>query len=215
MKIKRLNEMEEEDKGRKGVVLKINEEEQTNSSNNEDESNEDEDMALVDFSNKKFQELVLENKKLCEKVLSLEKCMVDYNDLKKKMNDLTILTGGCSSKTFPLPKDEALVLLDLKPVTIIIRLDALHGGLASRSTKSKVFSSVLDELPTQIVGRVLVELGSLNLTAYEVSYVLKFQVWYSTVESGFASFTGRTTLDFVSKSVDDSYSCKLSSRVLE
>ncbi|KAI5661782.1 hypothetical protein M9H77_21105 [Catharanthus roseus] len=35
-----------------------------------------------DFSNKEFQKIVLENKNLCEKVLSLEKCMVDYNDLK-------------------------------------------------------------------------------------------------------------------------------------
>ncbi|KAI5650453.1 hypothetical protein M9H77_36458 [Catharanthus roseus] len=40
-----------------------------------------------DFSNKEFQKLVLENKNLCEKVLSLEKYMVDYNDLK---NDLTM-----------------------------------------------------------------------------------------------------------------------------
>ncbi|KAI5682221.1 hypothetical protein M9H77_03449 [Catharanthus roseus] len=43
-----------------------------------------------DFSNKECQKLVIENKNLCEKVLSLEKCMVDYNDLKKKVNDLTI-----------------------------------------------------------------------------------------------------------------------------
>ncbi|KAI5677747.1 hypothetical protein M9H77_08697 [Catharanthus roseus] len=42
------------------------------------------------FSNKEFQKLILENKNLCEKVLSLEKCMVDYNDLKKKVNDLTM-----------------------------------------------------------------------------------------------------------------------------
>ncbi|KAI5677600.1 hypothetical protein M9H77_08550 [Catharanthus roseus] len=37
-----------------------------------------------DFSNKEFQKLVLENKNLCEKVFSLEKCMVEYNDLKKR-----------------------------------------------------------------------------------------------------------------------------------
>ncbi|KAI5656264.1 hypothetical protein M9H77_25057 [Catharanthus roseus] len=37
-----------------------------------------------DVSNIKFQKLVIENKSLCEKVLSLEKCTVDYNDLKKK-----------------------------------------------------------------------------------------------------------------------------------
>ncbi|KAI5666730.1 hypothetical protein M9H77_16583 [Catharanthus roseus] len=43
-----------------------------------------------DFSNLEFQKLVLENKNLCEKVISLEKCIEDYNDLKKKVNDLTI-----------------------------------------------------------------------------------------------------------------------------
>ncbi|KAI5681340.1 hypothetical protein M9H77_02567 [Catharanthus roseus] len=37
-----------------------------------------------DFSNLEFQKLVLENKNLCKKVVSLEKCMEDYNDLKKK-----------------------------------------------------------------------------------------------------------------------------------
>ncbi|KAI5682901.1 hypothetical protein M9H77_04129 [Catharanthus roseus] len=36
-----------------------------------------------DFSNKEFQKLIIKNKNICEKVLSLEKCMVDYNDLKK------------------------------------------------------------------------------------------------------------------------------------
>ncbi|KAI5663907.1 hypothetical protein M9H77_23230 [Catharanthus roseus] len=43
-----------------------------------------------DFLKLEFQKLVLENKRLCEKVLSLEKCMVDYNDLKKKVSDLTL-----------------------------------------------------------------------------------------------------------------------------
>ncbi|KAI5652393.1 hypothetical protein M9H77_29580 [Catharanthus roseus] len=43
-----------------------------------------------DFSNMEFQKLVIENKNLCEKVLFLEKCMVDYNDLKKKVSDLTM-----------------------------------------------------------------------------------------------------------------------------
>ncbi|KAI5671639.1 hypothetical protein M9H77_12003 [Catharanthus roseus] len=43
-----------------------------------------------DFLNLEFQKFVLENKNLCEKVLSLEKCMEDYNDLKKKVSDLTI-----------------------------------------------------------------------------------------------------------------------------
>ncbi|KAI5668718.1 hypothetical protein M9H77_18571 [Catharanthus roseus] len=37
-----------------------------------------------------FQKLILENKNLCEKVFSLEKCMVDYDDLMKKVSDLTL-----------------------------------------------------------------------------------------------------------------------------
>ncbi|KAI5654784.1 hypothetical protein M9H77_31971 [Catharanthus roseus] len=37
-----------------------------------------------DSSKLEFQKLILENKNLCEKVFSLEKCMVDYDDLKKK-----------------------------------------------------------------------------------------------------------------------------------
>ncbi|KAI5673411.1 hypothetical protein M9H77_13775 [Catharanthus roseus] len=46
-----------------------------------------------DFSNLEFQKIVLENKNLCEKVLSLKKCMEDYNDLKKKV---VVLDSGCS-----------------------------------------------------------------------------------------------------------------------
>ncbi|KAI5670898.1 hypothetical protein M9H77_11262 [Catharanthus roseus] len=41
-------------------------------------------------SNKNFQKLVLENKNLCEEVSSLEKCFIDYESLKKKVNDLTL-----------------------------------------------------------------------------------------------------------------------------
>ncbi|KAI5675895.1 hypothetical protein M9H77_06845 [Catharanthus roseus] len=54
MKIKRLNEMEDEDKGRKGITLKVNEEDQASSSNNEDKNGDDEDMALVIKKFKKF-----------------------------------------------------------------------------------------------------------------------------------------------------------------
>ncbi|KAI5682964.1 hypothetical protein M9H77_04192 [Catharanthus roseus] len=43
-----------------------------------------------DSSKLEFQKLILENKNLCEKVFSLEKCMVDYDDLKKKVSDLTL-----------------------------------------------------------------------------------------------------------------------------
>ncbi|KAI5671131.1 hypothetical protein M9H77_11495 [Catharanthus roseus] len=42
------------------------------------------------FSKLEFQKLILEIKNLCEKVLSLEKWMVYYNDLKKKVSDLTL-----------------------------------------------------------------------------------------------------------------------------
>ncbi|KAI5663296.1 hypothetical protein M9H77_22619 [Catharanthus roseus] len=41
-------------------------------------------------SNNDFQILALENKKLCEKVHTLEKSMVDYDVLKEKVSDLTI-----------------------------------------------------------------------------------------------------------------------------
>ncbi|KAI5673734.1 hypothetical protein M9H77_14098 [Catharanthus roseus] len=41
-------------------------------------------------SNNDFRKLVLENKKFCEKVYTLEKSMVDYDVLKKKVSDLTI-----------------------------------------------------------------------------------------------------------------------------
>ncbi|KAI5681050.1 hypothetical protein M9H77_02277 [Catharanthus roseus] len=43
-----------------------------------------------DSSKLEFQKLILENKDLCEKVFSLEKCMVDYDDLKETVNDLTL-----------------------------------------------------------------------------------------------------------------------------
>ncbi|KAI5677469.1 hypothetical protein M9H77_08419 [Catharanthus roseus] len=41
-------------------------------------------------SNDDFQKLVLENKNLCEKFSFLEKCLIDYDVLKKKMSDLTL-----------------------------------------------------------------------------------------------------------------------------
>ncbi|KAI5650508.1 hypothetical protein M9H77_36513 [Catharanthus roseus] len=43
-----------------------------------------------DSSKLEFQKLTLENKNICEKFFSLEKCMVDYDDLKKKVSDLTL-----------------------------------------------------------------------------------------------------------------------------
>ncbi|KAI5653256.1 hypothetical protein M9H77_30443 [Catharanthus roseus] len=193
MKIKRLNEMEDEEKGRKGITLKANEDDQTYSSNNEDEVDDDEEMTLImrkfkrfykKCSNDDFQKLVLENKNLCEKISFLEKCLIDYDVLKKKVSDLTL----------------SLVLLDWEPVGIIIGLDTLHGGLASRIVKAEVFLGTLDKLPISLAGRILVELESLTLTVFEV---------------GFASIVGRTTLDFVSKSAYDSHSCKTSSRVWE
>ncbi|KAI5672446.1 hypothetical protein M9H77_12810 [Catharanthus roseus] len=41
-------------------------------------------------SNVDFQKLVLENKNRCEKISFLEKCLTDYDVLKKKMSDLTL-----------------------------------------------------------------------------------------------------------------------------
>ncbi|KAI5667786.1 hypothetical protein M9H77_17639 [Catharanthus roseus] len=41
-------------------------------------------------SNDDFQKLVLENKNLCEKISFLEKCLIDYDVLKKKVSDLTL-----------------------------------------------------------------------------------------------------------------------------
>ncbi|KAI5667118.1 hypothetical protein M9H77_16971 [Catharanthus roseus] len=41
-------------------------------------------------SNDEFQKLVLDNKNLCEKISFLEKCLIDYDVLKKKVSDLTL-----------------------------------------------------------------------------------------------------------------------------
>ncbi|KAI5652601.1 hypothetical protein M9H77_29788 [Catharanthus roseus] len=43
-----------------------------------------------DSSKLEFQKLILEKQNLCEKAFSLEKCMVYYDDLKKKVRDLTL-----------------------------------------------------------------------------------------------------------------------------
>ncbi|KAI5659361.1 hypothetical protein M9H77_28154 [Catharanthus roseus] len=53
-----------------------------------------------DISKLEFQKLVLENKKLCEKVLSLEKCMVDYNDLKEKKSSYSSSSETLSRDCF-------------------------------------------------------------------------------------------------------------------
>ncbi|KAI5670843.1 hypothetical protein M9H77_11207 [Catharanthus roseus] len=65
-----------------------------------------------------FQKLILENKNLCEKVFSLEKCIVDYDDLKKKMSDLTL----CIENSFVL-KDHLLTKVELD---IIISIPLLN-----------------------------------------------------------------------------------------
>ncbi|KAI5654981.1 hypothetical protein M9H77_32168 [Catharanthus roseus] len=46
--------------------------------------------AKLECSNDDFQKLVLENKNLCEKISFLEKCLNDYDVLKKKVSDLTL-----------------------------------------------------------------------------------------------------------------------------
>ncbi|KAI5662040.1 hypothetical protein M9H77_21363 [Catharanthus roseus] len=53
-------------------------------------------------SNKNFQKLVLENKNLCEKVSSLEKCLIDYESLKKKLSFNRIKEAYLKSQSYTL-----------------------------------------------------------------------------------------------------------------
>ncbi|KAI5653371.1 hypothetical protein M9H77_30558 [Catharanthus roseus] len=46
-----------------------------------------------------FQKLTLENKDLCEKVFSFEKCMADYDDLKKKRKNANVGHGEASESS--------------------------------------------------------------------------------------------------------------------
>ncbi|KAI5675635.1 hypothetical protein M9H77_06585 [Catharanthus roseus] len=63
------------------------------------EGEEKANMCFMALENDNFKNF-LENKNLCEKVLFLEKCMEDYNDLKKKVHKSSstkwYLSGGCS-----------------------------------------------------------------------------------------------------------------------
>ncbi|KAI5673417.1 hypothetical protein M9H77_13781 [Catharanthus roseus] len=82
-------------------------------------------------SNNDFQKLILENKKLCEKVHSLEKFMVDYDVLKKKVSDLTICVEKFTKRkenfeNFLALKDHLLIKMVLDIIIPIFFLNK-HG----------------------------------------------------------------------------------------
>ncbi|KAI5680848.1 hypothetical protein M9H77_02075 [Catharanthus roseus] len=67
-----------------------------------------------------------ENKKLCEKVSSLEKCLVDYEVLKKKVNDLTLylimikMALDTTTIMFLQSKHILSQLLHLSPIFVVL-----------------------------------------------------------------------------------------------
>ncbi|KAI5648748.1 hypothetical protein M9H77_34753 [Catharanthus roseus] len=82
-------------------------------------------------SNNDFQILALGNKKLCEKVHTLEKSMVDYDVLKEKVSDLTICVakftkGKKTLKNFSALKDHLLIKMVLDIMIPIISQNK-HG----------------------------------------------------------------------------------------
>ncbi|KAI5671740.1 hypothetical protein M9H77_12104 [Catharanthus roseus] len=66
-------------------------------------------------SNNDFQKLVLENKNLCEKVSSLEKCLIDYEFLKKKVNDEKKIL-----KNFLVHKDLLMIKMALDTTILML-----------------------------------------------------------------------------------------------
>ncbi|KAI5676982.1 hypothetical protein M9H77_07932 [Catharanthus roseus] len=105
MKIKRLNEIENEDKGRKGIAFKVNEDDQTCSSNNKDEIDNNEDMALVQSSPSDISNLVNDNDDLnsllIEMYHELEKITKKNKELKNKIDNLSNENSKlvCENKT--------------------------------------------------------------------------------------------------------------------
>ncbi|KAI5671139.1 hypothetical protein M9H77_11503 [Catharanthus roseus] len=85
--------MEDEDKGRKSITLKANEDDQTYSSNNEDEMDDDEEMALVQSSPSNLSNLVVDdddddlNSLLIEMCYELEKITKKNKELKNKIDN--------------------------------------------------------------------------------------------------------------------------------
>ncbi|KAI5678401.1 hypothetical protein M9H77_09351 [Catharanthus roseus] len=76
-------------------------------------------------SNNDFQKLVLENKNLCEKVSSLEKCFIDYEFLKKRVNDLTLCIEDLLKekkilKNFLVHKDLLMIKMALDTTTLML-----------------------------------------------------------------------------------------------
>ncbi|KAI5678264.1 hypothetical protein M9H77_09214 [Catharanthus roseus] len=63
-------------------------------------------------SNNDFQKLVLENKNLCEMVSSLEKCLIDYESLKKKEKKIL--------KNFLVHKDILMINMALDTTTLML-----------------------------------------------------------------------------------------------
>ncbi|KAI5657914.1 hypothetical protein M9H77_26707 [Catharanthus roseus] len=137
--------MEDEEKGRKGIALKANEDDQTYSSNNEDEVDDDEEMALIMRKFKRFYKKGFnnrgkkpplkkggqKNKNLCEKISFLEKCLIDYDVLKKKVSDLTLCVekftkGKETLKNFLALKDHLLIKMVLD-ILIQIFSQNKHG----------------------------------------------------------------------------------------
>ncbi|KAI5657957.1 hypothetical protein M9H77_26750 [Catharanthus roseus] len=67
-----------------------------------------------------------ENKRLCEKASSLEKCLVDYEVLKKKVNDLTLylllIKMALDTTTLMLLQSKHMLskLLHLSPIFVVL-----------------------------------------------------------------------------------------------
>ncbi|KAI5671138.1 hypothetical protein M9H77_11502 [Catharanthus roseus] len=84
--------MEDEDKGRKSITLKANEDDQAYSSKNEDEMDDDEEMALVQSSPSNLYNLVDDddddlNSLLIEMYYELEKITKKNKELKNKIDN--------------------------------------------------------------------------------------------------------------------------------
>ncbi|KAI5663308.1 hypothetical protein M9H77_22631 [Catharanthus roseus] len=77
-----------------------------------------------DSSKLEFQKLILENKDLCEKVFSIEKYIVDYDDLKKKASDLTLCIESLQMEKKTLKssfvlKDQLMTKVELDIIILI------------------------------------------------------------------------------------------------
>ncbi|KAI5659458.1 hypothetical protein M9H77_28251 [Catharanthus roseus] len=119
--------MEDEDKGRKSIALKVNEDDQICSSNNEDEIDDDEDMALV---MRKFKRFCMKGFNKRGKKPPFEKGGQNYNDLKKKVSDLTLCIKSLQKKkkkkilkSFLVLKDHLLTKVELDIIIPILLIN--------------------------------------------------------------------------------------------